>query len=199
MPCKPHIPQLWSFSRRTSNHRRPSHTFICRPNAIAKLDIDNKDKTPHSHTTATINGIAPPKQCLKIKGLVIKPLSEDTPIKLDSALTQKLPNAIQEIPTNEEVSSIPGLSHLSRKFPTKKNWPTILLIGRDCMKAQQQSNLTWSEDESQLAVKTPLGWAIMGKPAQSTRPLQKGTSKGLTPRSPGTSAELFLPREQGRI
>ena len=41
------------------------------------------------------------------------------------------------------------------------------------MKAQQQSHLTWSEDESQLAVKTPLGWAIMGKPAQSTRPLSQ--------------------------
>ena len=143
------------------------------PNAIATLDIDRMDKTPHAHTTATINGIAPPRQCLKIKGLVIKPLSDDAPIKLDSALTQKLPNAIQEIPTAEEVSSIPGLSHLSPKFPTKQNWPTILLIGRDCMKAQQQSNLTWSKDESRLAVKTPLGWAIMGKPAQSTRPLQK--------------------------
>merc|ERR1712074_522754 len=31
---------------------------------------------------------------------------------------------------------------------------------------------TLSEDKSQLAVKTPLGWVIMGKPAQTTRPLQ---------------------------
>merc|ERR1712074_178978 len=76
------------------------------------------------------------------------------------------------IPTPEEVSSIPGLSHLAPNFPIKQEWPTILLLGRDCMKAQPQTQLTWSKDKSQLAVKTPLGWVIMGKPSQSTRPLQ---------------------------
>ncbi len=172
------------------------------PNIIAKLDIDNKDKLPHSHTTATIHGIGPPRKCLKIKGLIIKPLSNDAPIKLESALTQKLPNALQEIPTTEEVSAIPGLSHLSPKFPTKQNWPTILLLGRDCMKAQQQSHLTWSEDESQLAVKTPLGWAIMGKPALSTRPLRQiptPKEKQITKTNCPTRIQLQLYTESHRL
>merc|ERR1712074_155626 len=68
-------------------------------NAIAQLDIKQNDKSPHAHTTTTINGIAPTRQCLKITGLIITPISKDEPIQLESVLTQKLPNAIQDIPT----------------------------------------------------------------------------------------------------
>ena len=79
---------------------------------------------------------------------------------------------IREVPTPEEISTIPGLSHLSSKFPKKQNWPTILLLGRDCIHAFDQMQQTQSEDKNQLATKTQLGWAIIGKPAPSTRPLK---------------------------
>ena len=96
---------------------------------------------------------------------------------------------IREVPTPEEISTIPGLSHLSSKFPKKQNWPTILLLGRDCIHAFDQMQQTQSEDKHQRATKTPLGWAIIGKPAPSTRPLKKNASSenkatpGATPHS----------------
>ena len=102
---------------------------------------------------------------------MIKPLSGDEPIALENAITHNLPSLIQEVPTPEEVSSIPGLSHLAPQFPRKRNWPTILLLGRDCINVHDQLQRVTSGDKNQIAIKTPLGWAVIGKPASSTRPL----------------------------
>lgn len=115
--------------------------------------------------------------CQSVQNLVISPLSGDPPINLENALTQNLPNVIHDIPTPTEVSSIPGLSHLSSKFPTKQNWPTILLLGRDCMQAQIIIQQVPSRDKNQLAVETPLGWTIIGKPARTTKPLKIKSQK----------------------
>ena len=103
---------------------------------------------------------------------MISPLSGDPWINLENPLTQNLPNVIHDIPTPTEVLSIPGLSHLSSKFPTKQNWPTILLLGRDCMQAQVIIQQVPSRDKNQLAVETPLGWTVIGKPARTTKPLK---------------------------
>ena len=115
--------------------------------------------------------------CQSVQNLMISPLSGDPPINLENALTQNLPNVINDIPTPTEVSSIPGLSHLSSKFPTKQNWPTILLLGRDCMQAQIIIQQVPSRDKNQLAVETPLGWTIIGKPARTTKPLKIKSQK----------------------
>merc|ERR1712240_828334 len=48
---------------------------------------------------------------------------------------------------------------------------TLMLIGRDCAQAQTHLQTVSSEDRHQLAIQTPLGWTIMGKPAQTTLPL----------------------------
>ena len=115
--------------------------------------------------------------CQSVQNLMISPLSGDPPINLENALTQNLPNVIQDILTPTEVLSIPGLSHLSSKFPTKQNWPTILLLGRDCMQAQVIIQQVPSRDKNQLAVKTPLGWTVIGKPARTTKPLKIKSQK----------------------
>ena len=46
-----------------------------------------------------------------------------------------------------------------------------MMIGRDCAQAQKHLQTVSSEDKHQLAIQTPLGWTIMGKPAPATRPL----------------------------
>ena len=61
--------------------------------------------------------------------------------------------------------------YLAEKFPPKKAWPTLMLIGRDCTEAQKHIQYMSSEDKHQLAIQTPLGWTIMGKPALATQPL----------------------------
>ena len=110
-----------------------------------------------------------PERCYIISGLVVSSLEEDNEISLPPTYTntRSLPNVIKEIPSPEDISSIPGVSHLAKKFPKKQDWPTILLIGRDCMLAQTQDHLTWSDDQSQVAAKTPLGWVLIGSPATS--------------------------------
>ena len=147
-----------------------THSFVY-PGVVQDLEIDEADITPTSVSSITIHGVPPPKRSLDIKGLVITPLNGKASIPLKNALTHEIPNLIQDIPTPEEVSSIPGLSHLAAKFPEKQDWPTILLIGRDCMKIHVQSQVTWSNDKCQIASNTPLGWVIMGRPAHHTRPL----------------------------
>ena len=146
------------------------------PNVIQDLEIEESDQIPYAFSTTTIHGPSPTKQSHIVKNLIIKPLSGDEPIVLENAITQELPNMTREIPTPEEVSSIPGLSHLSSKFPKKRDWPTILLLGRDCIQALDQTQQIQSKDKHQRATKTPLGWAIIGKPAPSTRPLKNTAS-----------------------
>ena len=134
------------------------------------LDIDSADKAATAITIATVNGIQH-MECHIIKNLLITPLSGDASIPIECARTCSIPNVLGDVPMPQEVLRIPGLSHLADKFPIKKEWPTLILIGRDCIPAQRHTNTALSEDKCQLAVQTPLGWTIIGKPAQSTRPL----------------------------
>ena len=138
---------------------------------IDELEIDDTDISSTNLTSTTIHGTTS-QTCKNVKNLTITPLNNDQHINLDNALTQDLPDVLQDIPTPEEVLSIPGFSHLVTNFPTKRDWPTILLLGRDCMQAQILNQQISSKDKHQLAVETPLGWAIVGKPAKTTRPLQ---------------------------
>ena len=126
------------------------------PDVIEELGIAHSDISSSALTNTTIK-CTTSQMCKSVQNLVISPLSGDPPINLENALTQNLLNVIHDIPTPSEVSSIPGLSHLSSKFPTKQNWPTILLLGRDCMRAQVITQQVPSRDKNQLAVKNPLG------------------------------------------
>ena len=143
-----------------------SHTYVY-PNIMEDLRITEDDTTPSELITTTIQGTSMPERCHIISGLVVSSLDDDNEISLPPAYTnsKSLPNVIKEIPSPEDISSIPGVSHLADKFPEKQDWPTILLIGRDCMLAQTQEDLTWSDDQSQVAAKTPLGWVLIGSPA----------------------------------
>ena len=140
------------------------------PSVLTKLNIPQEDLTPITHSTVTVHGVQI-HESIAIKGLLITPLNGDPPISLDSARTMPLPDVRDDVPSPQEVLSIPGLSHLAEKFPPKENWPTLMLIGRDCAQAQTHLQTVSSEDRHQLAIQTPLGWTIMGKPAHTTRPL----------------------------
>ena len=82
------------------------------PDVIEELGIAHSDISSSALTTTTINGTKS-QMCQSVQNLMISPLSGDPPINLENALTQDLPNVIQDIPTPTEVLSIPGLSHLT--------------------------------------------------------------------------------------
>ena len=151
---------------------------------LTKLSIPQEDLTPHDITTSTLHGTFPTKTTI-IKNLLVTPLNGDPAIPLDQAYTcPQLPDQLGNVPTPQEVSSIPGLSHLAEKFPSKENWPTLMLIGRDCAQSQKHLQTVSSNDKHQLAIQTPLGWTIMGKPAPYTSPLPT-----CQPHSSSTSCE----------
>ena len=105
------------------------------PSILKELSIPQEDLTPETHSTVTVQGIQI-HESITIKDLLITPLNGDPSIPLDSARTMPLPNVLHNVPSLLEVSYIPGLSHLAEKFPAKEHWPTLMLIGRDCARAQ---------------------------------------------------------------
>ena len=126
------------------------------PSIPTKLNIPKEDLTPNILTTSTVNGISQ-KETIIIKNLLITPLNGDSSIPLDCAYTcHHLPDVLNDVPSPQEVLSIPGLSHLAENFPTKEKWPTLMLIGRDCAQAQKHIQTVSSEDNHQLAIQTPL-------------------------------------------
>ena len=109
-----------------------SHTFVY-PNVMEDLNIAHEDANPSQLITTTIQGTSTPETCHVISGLKVSSLDETNEIFLPDTYTntRRTPNVINEIPFPDDISSIPGLSHLASKFPKKQDWPTILLIGRD--------------------------------------------------------------------
>ena len=118
-------------------------------------------------STTTIQGTSYPEPCRLLNGLIATSIDGSNPITLPPVYIKKLPNTIDEVPTQETISTIPGLQHLADQFAEKKNWPTIALIGRDCTIAQFKENMTFSNDKRQIASKKPLGWILIG---ETTKP-----------------------------
>ena len=70
---------------------------------------------------------------------------------------------------------MPGFEHLADEFLQNiADLKTVILIGRNCISAQQQKQFASPRNEHQIASETPLGWCIMGSPPpQSTQTTQR--------------------------
>ena len=141
-----------------------STVTLVNPIVIKELQFAQKDITEGGFTASTVNGVQHKKTHI-IKDLLLTPVSGDAPILINEARTCQLPDVLKDVPTPQEVLSIPGLSHLAEKFPSKKEWPTLILIGRDCAQVQKHLQTATSADKHQLAIQTPLGWTIMCRSA----------------------------------
>ena len=83
-----------------------------------ELNIAKEDLAHDVLITSTVNGILKADTII-IKNLLVTPLNGDASIPLDCARTCPLPDVLSDVPTPQEVLSIPGLSHLAEKFPAK--------------------------------------------------------------------------------
>ena len=103
--------------------------------------------------------------------MTVSPLDESTSIPLPPTVVQhSLPPMIDNVPSREDIQEITEFSDLARNFPIKDpEWPTVMLIGRDCLAAQMQEQSRLGCSDQVMAVKTPLGWALVGKPTAPTR------------------------------
>ena len=123
-----------------------------------------------------MQGLSETQTLKQITGLTVTPLDHSRTIELPPTyVNNNIPPALGEIPTPETVASIPEFAHLAQKFPNKKDWSTIALIGRDCTPAQEQKQLLRQTGQSPIITQTPLGWALIGPipdptPAKFTPP-----------------------------
>ena len=134
------------------------------------LKLPRKALKPSRQSVITIEGESKAKPCHVINGLVVTPLDGQPGITLPPAVMQNaIPDAIAQVPSRRDVAHTRGYEEFARHFPnTNANWPTLLLIGRDCMPAQWQEQYYSDENTAQMVSKTPLGWTLVGFPENQT-------------------------------
>ena len=109
------------------------------------LTIPESSIEASTQSVITIEGPSSPRPCEIIYNLVVSPLTGNYEIELPPSVMQNpIPNAWDQIPSPSDVAYMKGFDHLAGYFPDKDpNWPTLLLIGRDCIAAQWQQQY-WS-------------------------------------------------------
>ena len=114
----------------------------------------------------TIYGEFKAKPCHIVQDLVVTPLDGQPEMVMPPAVMQNpIPDALDQVPSRHDVAHTRGYEEFAHHFPDKDvNWPTLLLIGRDCMPAQWQEQNYGEDNQAQMVSKTPLGWTLMGSP-----------------------------------
>ena len=107
------------------------------------------------------------------------PLDDSPPITIESVTVQHaLPAAIDDIPSPDEVRAMQEFEEFAERFPVKDpNWTTLLLVGRDCMRAQVPEEFFMNKEKTAAVIKTPLGWTVVGRVSKSQRPINLSSSR----------------------
>ena len=148
------------------------------------MDIPDSSISHPTQSVTTIEGASKARPCKIIHGLIITPLDGQPAIELPPSVMQNnIPSAIEQVPSRNDVANTAGFQHLAAKFPEKNHdWPTLLLIGRDCIEAQwQQQYHAKKENRTQMVVKTPLGWILVGYPPRPKSDPRQSTSATVVP------------------
>ena len=69
------------------------------------------------------------------------------------------------IPTSETARSWPHLSHLAQEIPSLQDCGVHMLIGYDCMRALEPQEVVSGDENRPYAIRTMLGWSIVGSPS----------------------------------
>ena len=141
---------------------------IVAPFVANRLRIPDHELVSAVLSITTVEGTSAPEPCKIINELTVSSIDNETNISLPPTYIYKpLPNAIDEIPAPADVAEIAGLEDLASKFHNKNNeWRTIIIIGRDCIRAQTQEQTRFATDGTPMATKTPFGWTLIGEKNQ---------------------------------
>ena len=142
------------------------NTFIDQK-LLSMLKIDERDTEPVSYCLTTLDRLETPVEGSKVVGISVQALdSGSTSFPLPPSYTHPhLPDASSEVAVRSQVAAQAHLRHLSHHFPeSTQGLETLILIGADCghlMKTDcQGTTFPWAH-------KTPLGYALVGPPADS--------------------------------
>ena len=108
----------------------------------------------------------------RIDGLVVQRLDKRTEIELPKTYAREtIPSRRDQIPRPEIINSWPHLRKIQGKIPPYDADVDIgLLIGCNCPKAIKPTEVIRGKGEEPYAVRTSLGWSIVGPVATSNTP-----------------------------
>ncbi|XP_067301419.1 uncharacterized protein [Pseudorasbora parva] len=99
----------------------------------------------------------------RVSGLRVRGLSSDSPICLPPVYTRDfIPFERAHIPTYETAKRWRHLEVIANEMPGQMDCGVGLLIGYDCSRALAPREVITGGDEEPYAIKTDLGWSIIG-------------------------------------
>ncbi|XP_068136058.1 uncharacterized protein [Hyperolius riggenbachi] len=122
---------------------------------------------------STIMGKDSLEDSQRVTGLKVKGLCSDVRIDLPPVYTRDfIPLDREHIPTCETAKRWEHLSVISHKIPPLKEYSVGLLKGYDCSKALMPQQIIAGGDDEPYAIKTDLGWSIVGGSQQAASSTQ---------------------------
>ncbi|XP_063740237.1 uncharacterized protein LOC134864868 [Eleginops maclovinus] len=109
--------------------------------------------------------------CHRAVGLRVRGYHSQESIELPPTYTQEyIPLERNSIPTSETAKRWAHLHSVIEEMPSLLNCPVGLLVGYDCARALKPQEVVSGEEHEPYAVKTALGWSIVGAtvPCSST-------------------------------
>ena len=110
----------------------------------------------------------------RIDALIVQRLDKRVQVELPKAYArQSIPSRRDQIPRPETVNSWPHLKKIEDKIlPYEENVEIGLLVGCNCPKAIKPLEVIRGKSEEPYAVRTLLGWSIVGPVATSDTPIE---------------------------
>ena len=110
-----------------------------------------------------------------IEGLMIQPLKEDEVIKLPTVYTRpEIPCSKENIPKKETAKKWRHLEGIADKMPAFfQNAQVALLLGTNCSRAIKPLEVISGQDDEPWAVRTQLGWGVVGRHSASEAACQR--------------------------
>ena len=151
-------------------------TFVTKP-VIDQFSLPKSSKQTTCLRMSTINGKSQ-STVIKVIDLQVRGFKGDTFIELPQVYTvDHIPLRPQNIPTCDVAKNWAHLQGIADKLPPLLNCEPGILIGFDCSRAFLPKEYIVGGDLKPFAVRTELGWSIVGKNSpDSTDPIKKETS-----------------------
>ncbi len=135
-------------------------TFISN-STLGKLEVDGPEITLKLNTMYGQTEIV----TKKIEGLVVQHINEvEAPIMLPKAYSRDIiPSKKGQIPTPEKAQKWPHLDRINDQLlPLQEDMEIGILIGCNCPRALKPREVILGNDEDPYAIRTLLGWGIIG-------------------------------------
>ncbi|XP_067946284.1 uncharacterized protein [Watersipora subatra] len=167
-------------------------TFIT--NEVAR-QLKSNSILPTTLKISTMTSQGSNVKCDKLTDIIIRGYTSKESIDISTCYTRdSIPHNIDHIPTNKLAQRIPHLHRIADQIPPLLDWGVGLLIGYNCSRALSPVEFIPAKGNLPYAVKTALGWCLVGSFAPSTQKQPKSIHSTLSHRISSeelTSSELL--------